>query len=117
MVGATAGLRLLPDGKADIILDKVRSWLAQFPFKVGSLFFFTACAIYCSVWLHESQFHPKEDVKILTGTDEGGFAWLTLNYLLGNLGKQESETVAAIDLGGGSVQVRSMQRKLTPPVQ
>ena len=34
MVGATAGLRLLPDGKADAILDEIRTWLAQFPFKV-----------------------------------------------------------------------------------
>ena len=40
----------------------------------------------------------------MTGTDEGGFAWLTLNYLLGHLGKSEAETIAAIDLGGGSVQ-------------
>lgn len=44
------------------------------------------------------------DVRILTGADEGAFAWLTLNYLLGRLGQAEESTVAAIDLGGGSVQ-------------
>lgn len=82
MVGATAGLRLLPDGKADLVLDEVRMWLGKCPF----------------------HFKPAENVKILSGVDEGAFAWLTLNYLLGRLGKAESETVAAIDLGGGSVQ-------------
>ena len=81
MVGATAGLRLLPDGKADIILDEVRHWLRKYPFKF-----------------------QDDDVKILSGVDEGAFAWLTLNYLLGHLGKPHSDTVAAIDLGGGSVQ-------------
>lgn len=35
MVGATAGLRLLPDGKADVILQEVRAWLRKKPFKVG----------------------------------------------------------------------------------
>ena len=76
MVGATAGLRLLPDGKADIILDAVRAWLKTYPFVFG-----------------------EGDVKILSGVDEGAFAWLTLNYLLGHLGQPEASTVAAIDLG------------------
>lgn len=77
MVGATAGLRLLPDGKADVILAEVRKWLrAGYPFVFND-----------------------DDVKILSGVDEGAFAWLTLNYLLGNLGKGEQQTVAAIDMG------------------
>jgi hypothetical protein len=41
---------------------------------------------------------------VLAGKEEGGFAWLTLNYLLDHLGKDEGDTIAAIDLGGGSVQ-------------
>ena len=50
------------------------------------------------------QIDADDGVKILSGVDEGAFAWLTLNYLLGKLGKAEAHTVAAIDLGGGSVQ-------------
>lgn len=80
-VGATAGLRLLGVEKADLILQEVRTWLRKHPFKF-----------------------EDDDVKILSGVDEGAFAWLTLNYLLGHLSGSEQDTVASIDLGGGSVQ-------------
>ncbi len=46
----------------------------------------------------------ERHLSCCVGADEGAFAWLTLNYLLGYLGKAEHETMAAIDLGGGSVQ-------------
>ena len=82
-VGATAGLRLLPGKQADDILDAVRVHLREkYPFVV----------------------EPANGVTVLDGQSEGAFAWLTLNYLLGHLGKPATETVAAIDLGGGSVQ-------------
>lgn len=80
---ATAGLRLLPGSKADDILAAVRIFLATY------------------------QFQLKQDaVGIMDGAHEGAFAWLTLNYLLGRLdkGPGPAGTVAAIDLGGGSVQ-------------
>lgn len=80
-VGATAGLRLLPGKQADRLLAAVSAHLKKTtPFMLDS-------------------------VSIIDGADEGGFAWLTLNYLLGHLGQSEDKTVAAIDLGGGSVQM------------
>lgn len=78
---ATAGLRLLPGSKADEILAAVRTYLATTPFQVKA-----------------------DAVGIMDGAHEGAFAWLTLNYLLGKLTQGPGETVAAIDLGGGSVQ-------------
>ncbi|GMH32263.1 hypothetical protein BSKO_00097 [Bryopsis sp. KO-2023] len=78
---ATAGLRLLEGSQANDILDAVATFLKESPFKV-----------------------VDSSVSILDGQDEGAYAWLTLNYLLGRLGKDPAETVAAVDLGGGSVQ-------------
>lgn len=78
---ATAGLRLLPGSKADDILAAVRKFLASYPFQLKA-----------------------DAVGIMDGAHEGAFAWLTLNYLLGKLDKGPAGTVAAIDLGGGSVQ-------------
>ena len=37
-LGATAGLRLLPEGKADLILDAVKAYIAQSPFKLDPKF-------------------------------------------------------------------------------
>lgn len=42
----------------------------------------------------------------MDGSEEGAFAWITTNYLLGNIGGAvESETAAVFDLGGSSTQV------------
>lgn len=46
------------------------------------------------------RFNAQPSAHVCAGTDEGGFAWLTLNYLLGHLGQSNSNTVAAIDLVG-----------------
>lgn len=35
-------------------------------------------------------------MKILSGVDEGAFAWLTLNYLLGKLGGSQADTGALV---------------------
>ncbi|CAJ0957151.1 unnamed protein product, partial [Mesorhabditis belari] len=88
---ATAGLRLLPKGQADAILEEVQT-------EVLSSGFFLA----------------ENAVEILDGRDEGVFSWFTLNLLLNTLFQKSnglpadpapSRTVAAFDLGGGSTQV------------
>ncbi|XP_058094941.1 probable apyrase 1 isoform X2 [Magnolia sinica] len=82
-VGATAGLRQLEGNTADRILQAVRDFLDE-----------------------KSSFKFKSDwVTVLDGTQEGAFQWVTINYLLGKLGKKYSNTVGVVDLGGGSVQM------------
>ena len=79
---ATAGLRLLPGNAADAILASVRDVLASTEFELGT-----------------------NGVTVLGGAEEGAYAWVALNYLLGNLGGAFSSTAAIVDLGGGSVQI------------
>ncbi|KAK3092397.1 hypothetical protein FSP39_002320 [Pinctada imbricata] len=75
---ATAGLRLLPEGAADNILNEVTSLFNEYPFPLGG-------------------------VSVMDGIDEGIFSWITLNFILGSL--EGNRTVAALDLGGGSTQL------------
>ncbi|KAF4525597.1 hypothetical protein B566_EDAN015535 [Ephemera danica] len=79
---ATAGLRLLPRDKADMLIEEAREVF------------------------RESPFHTTEHtVSIMDGTDEGLFSWFTVNFLQDRFGDGPEETVAALDLGGGSTQV------------
>lgn len=57
---ATAGLRLLPQEKAEKLLNSVRALFQRTPFLTN-----------------------EESVEIMDGTDEGIFSWFTVNFLLG----------------------------------
>ncbi|KAK3937654.1 guanosine-diphosphatase [Diplogelasinospora grovesii] len=86
-VKATAGLRQVGPEKSDKILKAVRQRLeTSFPFPVVS--------------------EQENGVAIMDGSDEGVYAWITTNYLLGKIGGPDhSETAAVFDLGGGSTQI------------
>lgn len=79
-VKATAGLRLLGEEKSEAILAKVKERLQRnYPFAFGS-------------------------AEVMDGKDEGVYAWITANYLLGLL-DGTSRTSAVLDLGGASTQI------------
>ena len=86
-VKATAGLRMIGTDAAQAILDEVRRHLeTDYPFPVVSA--------------------AKDGVVIMDGSQEGVYAWVTTNYLLGKIGgPDKSETSATFDLGGGSTQI------------
>ncbi|XP_063368435.1 nucleoside diphosphate phosphatase ENTPD5 [Cydia amplana] len=78
IIRATAGLRLLPQ-------EKARKLLASVSDAVGKLGYDT-----------------RAGIEIMDPADEGIFIWYTIN-LLHNI--MEGETMAALDLGGGSTQI------------
>lgn len=86
-VKATAGLRKLGPEKSDAILKAVRQRLETvYPFPVVSA--------------------DKGGVEVMDGKDEGVYAWITTNYLLGKIGgPDKTPTAAVFDLGGGSTQI------------
>lgn len=81
-VKATAGLRLLPGSQAGDILKAVEQRLRQ-------------------EWVFPLA--PGEPVSVMDGKDEGVYAWITANYLLGTL--RDGGSYAVLDLGGASTQI------------
>lgn len=79
---ATAGLRLLPTIQGENLLNSIRDVFEDSGFSVSS-----------------------DSVSIIDGTSEGLFLWTTINFLLGKLHGDLNETVAVVDMGGGSTQV------------
>lgn len=86
-VKATAGLRKLGDELSNKILEAVRHRLeTQYPFPVVS--------------------KEQGGVEVMPGEQEGVYAWITANYLLGKIGgPDKTPTAAVLDLGGGSTQI------------
>ena len=73
---------MLPGAQAENLLQATRALLGDYPFVF-----------------------EDDGVSIMDGAEEGAFQWLTMNYLLGNLRGDLGDTVATVDLGGGSVQL------------
>lgn len=86
-VKATAGLRKIGPEASDAILAAVREHLENdYPFPLVS--------------------EEHGGVEVMDGKDEGVYAWITTNYLLGKIGGPDKTPTAAIfDLGGGSTQI------------
>ncbi|CAK68327.1 unnamed protein product (macronuclear) [Paramecium tetraurelia] len=81
MLGATAGMRLLPvESQTQIMKEVQRVFL-----KSGLLFL------------------SEQWARVITGQEEGAYMWLSLNYLLQTMSDQQQ--VTTIDLGGASTQI------------
>ncbi|XP_042049116.1 probable apyrase 6 isoform X1 [Salvia splendens] len=89
---ATAGLRLLEKEGQERILDACRRTLGA------------------------SGFRFRDDwASVITGSDEGLYAWVVANYALGTLGAEPTHTTGIIELGGASAQVTFVSNEPMPP--
>ncbi|CAO2163257.1 unnamed protein product [Urochloa humidicola] len=89
---ATAGLRLLDAAAAESVLESCRDVLRQ----SGFLF-------------------QDEWATVISGAEEGIYAWVAANYALGTLGGDPHDTTGIIELGGASVQVTFVTGEPLPP--
>ncbi|KAL5759522.1 hypothetical protein ACOSQ2_018360 [Xanthoceras sorbifolium] len=89
---ATAGLRLLDSKLQAKILDS------------------------CRRVLRKSGFSFRDEwATVITGSDEGVYAWVVANYALGTLGADPMHTTGIIELGGASAQVTFVSNESMPP--
>ncbi|KAJ6429426.1 hypothetical protein OIU84_020952 [Salix udensis] len=89
---ATAGMRLLDSEVQDRILDVCRRVLMKSGFK------------FQDSW-----------ASVITGSDEGLYAWVIANHALGALGGDPLKTTGIIELGGASAQVTFVSTDPVPP--
>ncbi|XP_009360337.2 probable apyrase 6 isoform X1 [Pyrus x bretschneideri] len=89
---ATAGLRLLDLGVQNRILNSCRKVLRSSGFKFRD-----------------------EWASVITGSDEGLYAWVVANHALGTLGGDPAQTTGIIELGGASAQVTFVSSESVPP--
>lgn len=109
-VKATAGLRLLGQQESNEILRAVRRMIGQeYPFVLADG---SATKGFVELAPGGGEIEGKA-VEIMDGRDEGVFAWITVNYLLGLIGPPfpgqsssgRQQTAAVLDLGGASTQI------------
>ncbi|CAH8387552.1 unnamed protein product [Eruca vesicaria subsp. sativa] len=88
---ATAGMRLLEGRAQEKILGVARRVLR------GSGFLFR-----------------DEWASVISGSDEGVYAWVVANFALGSLGGDPVKTTGIVELGGASAQVTFVSRETVP---
>ncbi|KAG9451315.1 hypothetical protein H6P81_011280 [Aristolochia fimbriata] len=70
----------------------------------------------CRSVLRSSGFRFRDDwASVITGADEGIYAWVAANYALGSLGGDPLQTTGIIELGGASAQVAFVSSEPLPP--
>uniref|UniRef100_A0A1D1ZIS5 Ectonucleoside triphosphate diphosphohydrolase 1 n=1 Tax=Anthurium amnicola TaxID=1678845 RepID=A0A1D1ZIS5_9ARAE len=89
---ATAGLRLLETRVQEMILESCRKVLKVSGFQ------------FQSDW-----------ASVISGADEGIYAWVSANYAIGTLGGDPQHTTGIIELGGASAQVTFVSSEPLPP--
>ncbi|KAK1290991.1 putative apyrase 6 [Acorus calamus] len=70
----------------------------------------------CRRVLRASGFRFQDDwASVISGADEGMYAWVAANYALGTLGGDPRQTTGIIELGGASAQVTFVSGEPLPP--
>ncbi|XP_053402634.1 ectonucleoside triphosphate diphosphohydrolase 1-like isoform X3 [Mercenaria mercenaria] len=84
---ATAGLRTLQINKTENLLDAIERYMTKSPLNPFLV--------------------PENNVRVISGEEEGVYAWVAANYLRGFFwsNKPPSQAVGVLEMGGGSTQI------------